>query len=50
MVVTKDDTTIKLPINKNIAYVNGEEKELEGVVVYNGIKTYVPQSALELIK
>jgi alkaline phosphatase len=50
LVVTKDDTTIKLPINKNIAYVNGEEKELDGVVVYNGIKTYVPQSALELIK
>lgn len=50
LIVTKDKTTIKFPINKNIAYVNGEEKELDGVVVYNGIKTYVPQSALELIK
>ncbi|MBC7088028.1 MAG: alkaline phosphatase [Tissierellales bacterium] len=50
LIVTKGDIKLEMPINKNIAYVNGEIVKLDGVVVYNGIKTYVPQSALELVK
>ncbi|MDG2774739.1 alkaline phosphatase, partial [Vibrio parahaemolyticus] len=50
LIVTKGDIKLEMPINKNIAYVNGEIVKLDGLVVYNGIKTYVPQSALELVK
>lgn len=47
--VVKDDTTIIFPINTNTALVNGEEKTLNGVVVFNGLHTYVPQDAVDLI-
>jgi len=50
LVVKKGNTQIKMPINKNIAYVNGSPITLDGLVVFNGITTYVPQSAVELIK
>lgn len=50
LVVTKGNTEIRLPINKNLAYVNGNQVTLDGVVVYNGITVYVPQSALDLVK
>lgn len=41
---------IVVPVNKNIAYVNGNKITLSGVTVFNGINTYVPQDILELIK
>ena len=50
VIITKDGNEIKIPINKNIAYVNGSEVKLGGVTVFNGINTYVPQSAIDLIK
>lgn len=50
LVVKKGNTEIKMPVNKNIAYVNGSPIILDGVIVFNGISTYVPQSAVELIK
>jgi len=50
LIVKKDSTELKLPINKNIAYLNGSPVTLNGVVVFNGIMTYVPQSAVDLIK
>ena len=50
VVITKDGNEIKIPVNKNIAYVNGSEVKLDGVTVFNGINTYVPQSAIDLIK
>lgn len=50
LIVTKDNTEIKIPINKNIAYVNDTVITLDGVVVFNGIDVYVPQSAVDLIK
>lgn len=40
----------KIPVNKNLAYVNGSAVKLDGVTVFNGINTYVPQSAIDLIK
>lgn len=49
LVVIKDNTELRLPINKNIAYVNGSPVTLDGVVVFNGISVYVPQSAIDLI-
>lgn len=50
VIITKNGNEIKVPINKNIAYVNGEAVKLDGVTVFNGINTYIPQSAIELIK
>lgn len=50
LVVKKGNTEIKMPVNKNIAYVNGSPITLDGVIVFNGITTYVPQSAVDLIK
>lgn len=50
VIIKKDSDEIKIPVNKNIAYVNGEEVKLSGVVVYNGINTYVPQDVIDLIK
>lgn len=50
VIITKGSDEIKLPVNKNIAYVNGKAVKLDGVTVFNGIHTYVPQSAIELIK
>jgi alkaline phosphatase len=46
----KDGTVIKIPVNKNVAYINGEKTLLDGVVVYNGETTYVPQSAIDLLE
>jgi len=48
--VEKNNVKIELPINKNLAYVNGTAIKLDGVVVYNGLSVYVPQSAVDLIK
>ncbi len=50
VVITKGDEQILLPVNKNIALVNGEEIKLEGVTVYNGKYTYAPQQVIDLIK
>lgn len=50
VIIKKNGTEIKIPINKNIAYINGKKTKLDGVTVYNGIKTYVPQSVIELVK
>jgi alkaline phosphatase len=49
VVVTKGSTVLRLPVNKNIAYVNGKAVTLDGVVVDSG-DIYVPQSAVALIK
>lgn len=50
VIITKGSDEIRIPINKNIAYVNGSAVKLDGVTVFNGINTYVPQSAIDLIK
>ena len=49
VIITKGSDEIKIPVNKNIADVNGKMVKLDGVTVYNGIHTYVPQSAIDLI-
>ena len=50
VVINIEDKEIVVPVNKNIAYVNGNKITLSGVTVFNGINTYVPQDILELIK
>ncbi|HYE82532.1 MAG TPA: alkaline phosphatase [Clostridia bacterium] len=50
LVVKKGGKEIKMPVNKNIAYVDGSPVALDGVVVYNGISVYVPQAAVELLQ
>ena len=50
VVINIEDKEIVVPVNKNIAYVNGNKITLSGVTVFNGINTYVPQDVLELIK
>ncbi len=50
IVITKGKDEIIVPVNKNIAIVNGNEIKLEGVTVYNGITAYVPQQVIDLIK
>lgn len=46
----KGNTEVKIPINKDYALVNGEKVQLSGVSVYNGISSFVPQDAVELMK
>lgn len=49
-VAVKGTTEIRIPVNTNIAYVNGVEKKMDGVAVFDGIGTnYVPQSAVDLM-
>ena len=50
VVITKGSDEIKVPINKNIAYVNGDAVKVSGVTVFNGINTYVPEDVIDLIK
>lgn len=49
IVVTKGDTKLRLPVYTSIAELNGKQLELEGVIVYNGEKSFVPQQAIDLI-
>lgn len=50
LVVTKGETTLELPVNTNIAKINGETVELEGVIVHSSNRTFVPQAAVNLIQ
>jgi alkaline phosphatase len=50
IMVTKGSDNLRLPINKNIAILNGKTINLEGLVVYNGKTAYVPQQTINLIK
>ena len=49
LIVQKGDTTIKMPVNKNIAYVNDEPVKLNGIVLFNGISAFIPQKAVDLL-
>lgn len=50
LVMSKKNTTVKFPANKNRVFVNGKELKLQSLVVYNGEKFYVPQEGLNLVK
>ncbi|NGZ75028.1 alkaline phosphatase [Saccharibacillus alkalitolerans] len=49
LVVTKGEDTLRLPVYKNIAELNGEEVTLDGSVVDNGERIFVPQDAVDLL-
>jgi alkaline phosphatase len=50
LVAVKGKTEIRIPVNTNLAYVNGVATKLDGVAVFDGIGTnYVPQSAIDLM-
>lgn len=50
LVVTKGSDVIKMPVYKNIAELNGKVIKMSGLTLYNGVKTFVPQEAVDLIK
>lgn len=49
-VITKGTDTLRLPVNKSEANLNGKTVQLSGVIVFNGLATYAPQEAIDLIK
>lgn len=50
LVAVKGDKTLRLPVNKNTALLNGATVELPGVTVFNGISVYVSQQAVDILK
>lgn len=48
--IKKGEDVLELFIHTNKAIYNGTEVELNGVIVFNGINTYVPQDAVDLIQ
>lgn len=50
LVVSKGFDKIEFPMNKNIAIVNGKTVELDGLVIFNGERVFMPKTAIDLIK
>lgn len=49
LVVTKGSDTLRLPVFKSVADLNGKSVQLEGNVVSNGVQVFVPQDAVDLL-
>ncbi|MCX7922429.1 MAG: alkaline phosphatase [Clostridia bacterium] len=49
VVVTKGTTTLKLPVNKNVAYLNRALVRFNGLTVLTD-KVYVPQQVIDMIR
>jgi alkaline phosphatase len=49
MTVTKGGTTLTILENKNYVTLNGNKRQIDGVVVNQGGKFYVPQSVLDML-
>ena len=47
--VTKGDDVLELFVHTNKATYNGKEVVLKGVIIFNGIDTYVPQDAIDIM-
>jgi alkaline phosphatase len=50
LVVTKGDQSLRIPRNKNYAYLNGQIISSDGVAVYNGTKWYIAWNLIEAIQ
>lgn len=50
LVVKKGDQTLRIPRNKNIAWLNDKEVISEGVNVYNGSRWFVSKSIIDQIQ
>nr|WP_246369700.1 alkaline phosphatase [Saccharibacillus deserti] len=49
LVVTKGKDTLRLPVFKSTAELNGKSVQLKGNVIDNGVKLFVPQDAVDLL-
>ena len=50
LVATKDAQTLRIPRNKNYAYLNGQAVTSDGVAVYTGSAWYVAKNLIDLIQ
>jgi len=50
LVVTKEDQILRVPRNKNYAYLNGKAVNSDGVAVYNGTKWYIAKNLIDMIQ
>jgi alkaline phosphatase len=50
VLVTKDTDVLKLPVNKNLAILNGKKIELNGLVTVISGRIWVPRQAVDLIR
>ena len=50
VIVTKGSNVLKLPVYKNTAELNDKVIKINGLTIHNGVKTFVPQEAIDLIK
>jgi len=50
VLVTKDTDVLKLPVNKNLAILNGQKIELNGLVTVVAGRIWVPRQAVDLIR
>lgn len=49
LIVKNQKTTLRIPENKNLVFVNGVEQKFPTLMVYNGIMFYVPMSLRKLL-
>jgi alkaline phosphatase len=49
LTVKSDKTTLRIPENKNVVFVNGKEQQFPTLMIYNGISFYVPLSLRKLL-
>ncbi len=49
VVVIRGNDKLRLPVNKNLAEINGKLVKMNGLTVYNGVTTFVPEEALDLL-
>ena len=47
--ITKDDQELVLVANRSVAKFNGEDVQLQGLVIYSGEQLYVSQDAVDMI-
>ena len=51
LVVTNNKRTVRFPVNKNIAIVNGKEIQMDSVVVQDKKnRFFVPKQAQQIVK
>jgi len=50
VLVTKDTDVLRLPVNKNLAILNGKKIELNGLVTVVAGRIWVPRQAVDLIQ
>ena len=50
VLVTKDTDVLRLPVNKNLAILNGKKIELNGLVTVVAGRIWVPRQAVDLIR